>query len=160
MIMECNISKKNGNLYVNSYEYQKGMMVEVKEQHKHQLQIKVSAEFKEGKVLVLNIEKNAFQVKNLEQLQIKFDGKEIKMGDIEDVLDGKGTQAQFATELGEDGGQFIIYIPHFSEHVITLENLELTKDEVSNFLLAAFGAGILTVFVLILIVVRIGKYRK
>ncbi len=56
IVKECNISKKTGKMYINSNEYQNGMTVEVKEQSQHKLQIKVSAEFKEGKILVLNYE--------------------------------------------------------------------------------------------------------
>ena len=145
---------------MNSYSYQQGMMVELEEQNRYRLQIRVSAEFEEGKVLVLNVEKNAFQVKNIEQFRIMFDGKEIKMGNIEDVIDGEGSEAQWTAVIGEDGGQYLVYIPHFSEHIITLEILDLTDKEATNYLLTAFGAGILTILVLVLIVVKIGKFRE
>ena len=108
VVMECNLSAKNGQTYVYNHEYQKGMAVEVSEQNKNKLEIKVSAEFKEGKVLVLNVEKNAFEVKNSQKVIVKFDGKEIPEGDIEDVVMGNGTQAKYAKALGEDGGQYIV----------------------------------------------------
>ena len=145
---------------MNSYEIQKGMDVEIEEQNQHKLQIKVSAEYKEGKVLVLNVEKNAFQVENSNQLRIKFDGKEINEANIEDVIDGEGTEAQFAAVIGDDGGQFIIYIPHFSEHTITIEAIGVTESEAANFILGAVGAAIFTIIIFVLIVVKIGKYRK
>jgi hypothetical protein len=160
IVKECNISKKNGNMYINSYEYQKGMDVEVEKQNRNKLQIRVSAEFREGKVLVLNIEKNAFQVKNSEQLRVRFDGQEIAVSDIEDIVDGEGTEAQYTFALGEDGGQYIIYIPHFSEHIITLEILDSIDDEEARIPILALSAAILTIVLLILIVVRIGKFRE
>ena len=124
VVKECNISKKAGKMYINSNEYQNGMTVEVKEQNQHKLQIKVSAEFKEGKVLVLNIEGSAFKVKNSQQLKIKFDGKEINEDNIDEVIKGIGTEAKFAAAIGEDGGQYLVYIPHFSDHMITFEIID------------------------------------
>jgi hypothetical protein len=158
--LECNMSMKNGDVYVYSYVYQKGMTVELEEQNKHKLQIKVSAEFKEGKVIVLNIEKNTFQVKSSQQLRIKFDGMEINEENIEDVIVGEGTQAKYALALGEDGGQYIIYIPHFSEHVISIEVVGITESEAVSFISAAIGAAFSTIIILILIVVRIGKFKR
>ncbi|WP_455391525.1 hypothetical protein, partial [[Eubacterium] cellulosolvens] len=160
VVMECNLSKKNGNMYVNSYEYQKGMNVEIDEQAQNRLRIRVTAEFQEGKVLVLNVDKNAFKVNNANQLRVRFDGQEIHLADINDVVNGKGTEAIYAAAIGESGGQYLIYIPHFSEHIITLESLDFADEETKDFLVMAFGAAMVTVIVLILIVVRIGKYRK
>ena len=160
VVMECNMTKKDGNMYVYSNEYEKGLSVEVGEQNKYKLQLRVSAEFKEGKVLVLNIDENAFQVKNSEKLRVMFDGKEINKGNIEDVIDGEGVEAQYAAAIGEDGGQYIVYIPHFSEHVITLEIIGVTESEAASFISAAIGAAFLTIIVLILIVVRIGKFKR
>jgi len=154
------MTMKNSNMYIYTHEYQKGMTIEVEERNKHQLQIKVSAEFSEGKVLVLNMEKNAFQVKNSENLRVKFDGQEIKLGNIEDVINGEGVEAKYATALGEDGSQFIIYIPHFSEHIISFELIDITDEKTTDFILGALGAAMLTIIVMILIIVRIGKYRE
>ena len=114
---ECNLSKRAGKLYINSYEYQNGMELEIKEQSQHKLQIKVSAKFKEGKVLVLNIEDSAFKVKNSQLLRIKFDGKEMKETNVDEIIKGNGTEAKYAAAIGEDGGQYLVYIPHFSEHI-------------------------------------------
>ena len=154
------MTKKDGNMYVNSFEYQKGMSVELEEQSQNRLKIRVAAEFKEGKVLVLNIDENTFKIKNSNQLRVTFDGQEIKLSDIDDVLDGQGNKAVYAVAVGEGGGQYLIYIPHFSEHVITLEALGISGEEAAEFLLMAFGAAIITVVILILIVVKIGKYRE
>ena len=147
-------------MYVNSYEYEKGMTVEIKTQSQYKLEIKVSAEFKEGKVLVLNIDGSAFQVKNSQQLKIKFDGKEMEESDVDEVIHGNGTQAKFAAAIGEDGGQYLVYIPHFSEHLISFEIVELTTSQSIDFMIGAIGLAILTVVILMLIVIRIGKYRK
>ena len=158
VVQECNISKKDGNVYMNSYEYQKGMEVEIEEQSQKMIQVRVQAEFKEGKVLVLNIENNAFKVENSNQIRLKFDGQVINEVAVEDVLDGKGTEAQYASAVGESGGQYIIYIPHFSEHIITLEAVGFESEQASIPLIG-LGAAIITVILLILVVFRIGKYR-
>ncbi len=160
VVKECNISVKNGKTYINSCEYQKGMDVEIEEQNQHRLQLKASAEYTEGKVLILNVEKNTFQVENSNQLKVKFDGKEINEANIEDVIDGQGIEAQFAAVIGDDGGQYIVYIPHFSEHVITIEVVGITESEDVSFISAAIGAAFLTIIILILVVVRIGKYKR
>lgn len=158
--MECNISKQAGKLYINSYEYQKGMAVEVKEQSQYRLQVKVSAEFKEGKVLVLNIDGSAFKVKNSQQLTIKFDGKKMKETVVDEIIHGNGSEAKFAAAVGEDGGQYIVYIPHFSEHLISFEIVEVDTTQSMSLLIGAVGIAILTVVILMLIVIKIGKFKK
>jgi competence protein ComGC len=160
VVMECNISKKAGNTYINSYEYQKGMCVEIKAQTKNRLEFKVLAEFKEGKVLVLNIEDSAFRIQNSQRLIIKFDGKEIDEADIDEVIKGNSTMAMYAKALGEDGGQFIVYIPHFSEHTITFEIIEIAASTSMNFIVVAIGTAILTIFILVVIVVKVKKYKN
>jgi hypothetical protein len=157
VVMECNLSKKEGKMYIYSYEYQNGMKVEVKTQNKNQLEIKVSGEFKEGKVLVMNIEGSAFQLKHSNELKVKFDGKEIKEASVDEVMDGVGYNAQYTTAIGEDGGQFMFYIPHFSEHMITIETAAESGAASTNFILGAVGAGLLTVLILVIIIVKIKK---
>jgi len=158
--MECNISKKAGKLYINSYEYQKGMTVEVQEQSQNKLQIKVSAEFSEGKVLVLNIEESAFKVKNSQQLKVKFDGKEISEANIDEIIQGNTTQAKYATAIGDDGGQFLVYIPHFSEHLISFELINVPVTQTMDFIIGAIGIAILTLLILIVVVIKIGKFKN
>jgi hypothetical protein len=158
--MECNLSKKAGKMYINSYEYEKGMTIEIKEQNQHKLEIKVSAEFKEGKVLVLNIDGSAFKVKSSQQLKIKFDGEEMKETDVDEIIHGNGSEAKFAAAVGEDGGQYIVYIPHFSEHLISFEIVEVVTTQSISFLIGAVGIAILTVVILILIAIKIGKFKK
>jgi hypothetical protein len=157
VVQECNISKKDGNVYMNSYEYQKGMSVEIDEQSQNKVQVRVSAEFKEGKVLILNIEESALKVKSANQLKIRFDGNEISEGNIAEVLDGNGEEAQYAMALGESGGQYIVYIPHFSEHVITIESFIEPEEAIP---LIGLGAAIITIILLVIVIFRIGKYRK
>jgi hypothetical protein len=158
--MECNISKKAGKLYIHSYEYQKGMTVEIKEQSQHRLHIKVAAEFKEGKVLVLNVEGSAFKVKNSQQMKVKFDGKEIGEASIDEVISGNSTQAKYTAAIGGDGGQYLVYIPHFSEHLISFEIIEVATDQSLGFIVEAIGIAIVTVAILILVTIKIGKFKK
>jgi hypothetical protein len=158
--MECNLSKKAGKMYVNTYEYEKGMSVEVKEQSQNKLQIKVSAEFKEGKVLVLNIDGSALKIKNSQQLKVKFDGNEMAETNVDEIIHGNGTEAKFAAAIGEDGGQYLVYIPHFSEHIISFEIVGLASSQSVNFMVGAVGIAILTVVLLMLIIIKIGKFKK
>jgi acetyl-CoA acetyltransferase len=128
--------------------------------NKNKLEIKVSAEFKEGKVLVLNVEKNVFEVKNSQKVMVKFDGKEIPEGEVEDVIMGNSTQAKYAKALGEDGGQYILYIPHFSEHVITIETVGITGSQSSNLILGSIAAAMITILILGIVVVNISKNKN
>jgi hypothetical protein len=159
VVKECNISKKSGKMYIHSYEYQNGMDVEIKQQNQHKLEVKVSAEFKEGKVLVLNIDENAFKIKNSQKLVVKFDGQEISEDDIDDVVSAEGTQAKYAKAVGEDGGQFVVYIPHFSEHVITFEVLDAGSTSSISLISLAIGAAFITLVILVIIAVRTRKNR-
>lgn len=160
VVKECDLSKKAGKMYINSYEYQNGMSIEIKEQSKHKLEIKVSAEFKEGKVLVLNIDESAFKIKNSQELKIKFDGAEMKEVNVDEVINGTGTEALYASAIGENGGQYLVYIPHFSEHLITFEIVDIQSSQSVDFMLGAVGIGLLTVLVLVIVVIKIGNFKK
>jgi hypothetical protein len=160
VVKECNISKKSGKMYIHSYEYQNGMDVEIKQQNQYKLEVKVSAKFKEGKVLVLNIDENAFKIKNSQKLVVKFDGKEISEEDIDDVISSQGSEAKYAKALGEDGGQYVVYIPHFSEHEITFEVLDASSSSYISFMFLAIGAAFITLVILVIAACGTGKYRK
>jgi hypothetical protein len=73
---------------------------------------------------------------------------------------GNGIQAKFASAVGEDGGQYLVYIPHFSEHIISFEIIESTSSQSINLMLEAVGIAILTIVILMLIVIKIGKFKK
>ncbi len=160
VVKECNITKKEGKMYIHSYEYQNGMSVEIKEQNGHKLEVKVSAEFKEGKVLVLNVDENAFKIKNSQKLLVKFDGNEIKETGIDEVVFGNGTEAKYAKAVGTGGSQYVVYIPHFSEHIITIETVGQSTTSSISLISAAIGASLITIGILILVAIKSGKYRK
>jgi hypothetical protein len=135
------------------------MEIELLEVTKNMVRVRVRAEFSEGKVVALNIEENVLRFGNSENVRVRFDGEWIQRGSVEQVMAAEGEQARYVETVEEGGSQFLVYIPHFSEHIIEIESLfegELFTG--TNY--AVMGISILTLVGLSGHIYKIGKNRK
>jgi hypothetical protein len=103
----------------------------------------VRAEFQEGKAVAINIEENVLKFGINGDCNVYFDGNKIGKGTAEEVISAKGTEAKYINEVGEGGAQFLVYIPHFSEHIIEIESLlEQAEEELftgTNYVVMSFS---------------------
>lgn len=139
--------------------YSLGMEIELLEVTKNKVRVRVRAEFSEGKVVALNIEENVLRFGNSENVRVRFDGNRIQRGSVEQVMAAEGEQASYVEAVGEGGSQFLVYIPHFSEHIIEIESL--FEEELftgTNF--AVMGISILALVGLSGHIYKIGKNRN
>jgi hypothetical protein len=159
--MECTFTYRNRHMLQENNHYQLGMEVEYLGREGNTVRFRMRAEFEEGKVVAFNIGENVLRFRNKNQVRVYFDGNQIQAGNAGDVVKGNGTQAKYAGEVGEGGAQFLVYIPHFSEHIIEIESLtELAEEHLfsdSNY--AVMGFAILTLVGLSGHVYKIGKSR-
>ena len=161
VVMETTFMKKERYMLQENNHYKLGMEIELLEVNGNRVRVRVSAEFQEGKVVAINIDENVLQFGKSGESNVYFDGEQINKGALEDVIAGEGTEAIYVGEAGDGGSQFLVYIPHFSEHIIEIESLlEHVKEELftgTNFVVMGFG--ILTLIGLSGHVYKIGKSR-
>jgi hypothetical protein len=159
--MESTFTYRNRHMLQENNHYQLGMEIEYLGKEGNTVRFRVRAEFQEGKVIALNIGENVLRFRNQNQFRVYFDGKQIQAGNAGEVVQGNGTQAKYAGETSEGGAQFLVYIPHFSEHIIEIESLiPLEEEELftgTNF--AVMGLSILALVGLSAHVYSIGKRR-
>lgn len=127
------------------------------------LEIKVSSDNPEGKVVMIDIDEQFISIKNESEIIVKFDGEQIESTyDIDSILKGDSI-AKFHLILGEKGVGLLVYVPHFSEHTITVEkakpqgqlSLKNGDSEINKLIPVAFAVGITVLGAVVL--VRRGK---
>ena len=145
IIIEANIGKKEGNLSHERSQCRNGTEMRIEEAEGNALRVRISAEFKEGKVIVLNIEDDVLELGDIDDLIVMFDDEAIEMGPIDEVINAEGSEPKYIVALDNDGAQFLVYIPHFSEHTIEIKSgPDDTKEDT------------FTLFYLIIIIIIIG----
>lgn len=83
--------------------------------------LKINGDCEGGKIIKVNLGKN---VCLSDKILIKYDGKPIEeASSFEDILnpDDDGSNPEYYKLLSEDGAFLLITIPHFSEHIISIE---------------------------------------
>lgn len=108
------------------------------------LKIIVSADFQEGKVVVVNIYQNTLPISRETDIIVQFDGRKISSVDsVEELIDLVGSEAKYCIFFGGNGIVFLIYIPHFSTHTITIgEFIEPIFNKIDTMGLTTIGASI------------------
>ena len=67
---------------------------------------------------------NVLYFGDTDRVRVSFDGERMGMGSIGEVLEANGSSPKYIVALDSNGTQFLIYIPHFSEHLIEIESLK------------------------------------
>ena len=162
VITETTLTKKGDQIVKENDHYHGGMWLDLEEAAGNTIRMKVSAEFNEGKVVVINIGDELLKFDNLDDIGVDLDGESIEMGTSEEVIEAKGDEPKYVVAMDSEGSQFLVYIPHFSEHTIEIRSLvaqakeELFSD--TNYMIMAFG--VLILIGIVLHVYKIGRGRK
>ncbi len=161
LVMETTFTWRNRHIVQENNHYQYGMELELDGATSKRIRIRVRAEFQEGKLIVLNVEQNVLNLGESGNCNIHFDGQKMQQGTLEEILEGNSSQAMYVGAFGEGGAQFLVYIPHFSEHIIEIESLVPLVEEVlftqSNYVV--MGLGILALIGLSGYVYKVGKSK-
>ncbi|UCE74874.1 MAG: hypothetical protein JSV56_04015 [Methanomassiliicoccales archaeon] len=158
--METTFTRRNSHIVQENNHYQYGMELEIDEATRKKIRVRVRAEFQEGKLIVLNVEQNVLNLGESGNCNVYFDGKKMQQGTFGEVLEGQGPQAMYMGAFEEEGAQFLVYIPHFSEHIIEIESLlELEEELFTGTNFVVMGFGIVTLIGLSGHIYKIGKSR-
>jgi len=159
-IMECTLIKKEGQIVNNNYYYQNGSEVKLKEMNTNMIRVTISAEFQEGKVIVINVEDDVKKFENMDEIKVSFDENPIEPVTIKEVMKAEGSSSKYSAALDEGGTQFLVYIPHFSEHTIDIESVpgQSQEDSLTDSYIF-IGLGILILIGLCAYMYSVGKGR-
>ncbi len=110
--------------------YQKNAGIMVKSMEQKRLELQVSDTDSSGKILKISIDKASLGIDNAEKVRAIFDGEAAAREQSMDSLmlsleKGEKNAAYVVYENGEQMNVYV-YIPHFSEHTLTIE--EVTTD--------------------------------
>ncbi len=122
VIGEISVSAYSGEKSADIMKYQHQVQVQLQLAEQNKLQIKVSAEFQEGKCIVVNIDKETMKLSENQEIVVKLDGQKLrKESNIDNVLNANDAEGRYNIAEGTDGYQISVYIPHFSDHTLTVE---------------------------------------
>jgi len=93
---------------------------------KGKIEVNISSDETGGKTIVIDADNETFNVININNIRVKYDGEIIGMAsNYSDVLnpdDDNGT-AEYLIIIGSDGIQVLVSIPSFSDHVISITEI-------------------------------------
>ncbi len=125
IIGEISVSGYEGEHEIDSMRYQNNMELKLQRMEQNRIEIQVSGDFNEGKCIVINTDSDTVSISEGQKIQVSFDGKVMeRAGNIDEVLDANDATPRYYVEQGDNGYQISVYIPHFSEHTITVESVD------------------------------------
>ncbi|MEM3341096.1 MAG: hypothetical protein QW728_00220, partial [Thermoplasmata archaeon] len=123
---EMDVVVENTTHASSSEGYAHHVNMQVMNAGKGSLKIRVSAEFKEGKIFRIGLDKTSGDTDSGKNLKLKLDGQEIKQVSLSEMAQYRNqnrTEACYCIEENANGYDVFAYIPHFSDHDITIEKL-------------------------------------
>ena len=95
------------------------------------IEFRVTGEFSEGRLVILNLDETNFH--ELGNFEVLFDELKIGKMDADKILEYNGNDAKYAIKGTESGLQLFVYIPHFSEHTISIHSVPVNDGGDSGF---------------------------
>ncbi|GEM_PF-1660028 len=112
--------------------YCEGARIEVREMEQKRMELRVSDTDPEGKIVKICVDKESLGIDSPERVQALFDGENaVKKQDMNSLVQAMENGEQKAAYVAyEDGEQMniYVYIPHFSEHTLTIEESTATSE--------------------------------
>jgi hypothetical protein len=151
------VQKSSNVTSMTVLDAESGFNVKMLRANKNDLSFSVSSDTPNGKLLIMDIDAALIDVKDLNQLKVTFDGIPALQVDLVDVLQASGPSAMYHFERENGGYRLFLYIPHFSEHTVdvnekVIENNTGGNDNTMAILIAAFAIGLVTITIVFVII--------
>jgi len=156
---EIDIVAVNRSHTESSVGYNHSTSMTVKNVGAGKLTLAVQAEYSEGKFFRIGLDRDTAGTGSAKELQCRLDGeamKRVSVQELERLQEQKSAHAAYCVEFGEKGCDVLAYVPHFSEHELTLEKATPAGTQTASgfeMALAVLVAGI----VAIVLVVAVGR---
>lgn len=146
---EVALMYRDGNGICIEQTYHHQFRMQVLSLNQNRIQLEVSAENHEGKVLMLKFDRETFNASG--GIKVTIDGNEVKSSTtIDGVLEASGSEIEDARYYIYDNGQeyvLLTYIPSFSTHTLAIETASGTDITVPALIGLALAIVILVVIV-------------
>ena len=143
VIGEVSVSAYGGEKSSDMMQYQRQVQMQIQNAQKNMLQIKVSAQYQEGKCVIINVDKETMNASANQHIVVKMDGQKMEKADIDTVLNAHDSKGRYNVTEGSNGYQICVYIPHFSDHTLTVETESTSNEESQQ--TPGFTAGALVI---------------
>ncbi len=92
----------------------------------------VDSQIPEGRVVTINLNKEALEAGSIDELLVRLDGDKIEATRTLEELMGltNDGEAKFFPLFSDDGTKVFVYVPHFSIHTITIESVLSTTPNI------------------------------
>ncbi len=132
--------------------------LEFKNIEQNRFQVQVSSDIEAGRIVTLNVNKEALNAENMDDVSVLFDDEAVRgCGSIEELVDLQGgTEAGYYMVSGTSQNTIFVYVPHFSTHTITVS---LAGSQIVSILLPAAIAAAFVAAAVGLVFLR-GKRQK
>ena len=98
----------------------------------------VESQIREGRIIIINVDKAVLQTTSIEQLLISIDSSQINqtktLDELMQKVENKDAQGAYYAISGESLTTVFVYVPHFSTHAISIRTLSSAVAAVSNVL--------------------------
>ncbi len=146
---EISLIVRNGSAMFDLLQYQSSFKLEVQQASENHVRLTASSEVHEGKIAIINLDKDSFDTRTNRDVIITLDGKAIRQTQNPlDVLSNSGSQdgdAVYCIESTPNGSQIMIYVPNFSTHVLDFSSVSPLASVLNITGLLAFLGAMATV---------------
>ncbi len=121
---ELDVVGANATYMENSCGYAHSTSMTVKAAGSGKVKVTVRAEHAEGMIFRIGVDRETMGVREAKQLRASLDGETMKRVSAEELVRYKlemRERAAYCVEVGVRSCEVLAYIPHFSEHELTLE---------------------------------------
>ena len=147
------------NIYISTHgvdfvNYSHEIRAQVRIMERNRVRVEISSELHQGKVIMIVLNKTTMEFGKYYKLNVTLDGNPVPEGDYQEVMNST-TQAKYAL-IEENGNLYLLlYIPHFSTHIIDIESEQESSGESEERVIGFLSSSTIWIIVLAIIVMGI-----
>jgi hypothetical protein len=156
----------NKSRVVNILSYEKSVKLGLRDRDSNSVTLDLYGNLTTGALVMFTIDSYTMMVFNDDEILVKFDDQIIEQSNIIDLVGSEGNEPLYNLSIWKNEFRFILYIPYFSLHTITVEKVEdldkpsqdLKKKQKQDFIL--FWIVITIIIILGIIFILAHSYKK
>lgn len=129
---EIDVVAVNGTHTQSAVGYAHSTSMMVKSAGQGKVALSVRAEYSEGKLFRIGLDRDTAGTGSAKELRCRLDGQQMKrvsVQELERLREQRSTQAAWCVEFGDRGCDILAYVPHFSEHELSVEKVAPAGDQ-------------------------------
>jgi len=153
---EMDVVAVNGSHTECALAYNHSTSMTVKNAGQGRVALAVKAEYSEGKLFRIGLDRETAGAGSARELECRLDGKAMKrlsVQELERLQEQKSAQAAYCVEFGDRGCDVLAYVPHFSEHELSVEKVAPAGDRT----VGGFELALAAMAFCIALVVAVGR---